>query len=88
MMNWPAIEDIVFSESDNPFETLGPHDINGGILYQVYYPGAKRIMLQDIESRKETEMEMVDEEGFFAIFVSSQNMIQYQYIITDLFFHD
>ena len=40
-MNWPKIEDIIYSESDNPHELLGPHKCGGQTLVQAYFPQAK-----------------------------------------------
>ena len=30
MMNWPRIEEIIYSEEDNPHEVLGPSSVSGG----------------------------------------------------------
>ena len=34
MMNWPIIEEIIYSESQNPHDTLGPHPEGNGTLLQ------------------------------------------------------
>ena len=41
LMNWPKIEEIIYSECDNPHEILGPHKSGNQILIQAYFPGAK-----------------------------------------------
>ena len=64
LMNWAAIEGIVYSEEDNPHALLGPHAVTGGIMYQFYYPEATKAV---IETKKELfRMELADEEGYFA----------------------
>ena len=32
MMDWPKIEEIIYSECDNPHELLGPHPVGGQTL--------------------------------------------------------
>lgn len=42
MMNWPVIEEIIYSESQDPHATLGPHVQGNGTLIQAFFPGAQR----------------------------------------------
>ena len=65
LMNWPKIEEIIYSECDNPHDILGPHKVGRDILFQCFYPGANSIKLRLMDKRKDIRMEMVDE-GFFA----------------------
>ena len=46
LMNWPKIEEIIYSECDNPHELLGPHKVGKDILFQCYYPGAVSVKLR------------------------------------------
>ena len=32
LMNWPDIEEIIYSESDNPHRTLGAHVVGGNTV--------------------------------------------------------
>lgn len=83
MMNWPAIEEIIYSEASNPHAILGPHAVGNGILVQAYYPKAKKVTLQILEDMSEIDMEMADEDGFFALWLPVKKMGAYRYIITD-----
>ena len=40
LMDWEAIEAIVYSEEDHPQRVLGPQKVKGGILGQVFVAGA------------------------------------------------
>ena len=80
LMNWPKIEEIIYSECDNPHEILGPHKVGKDILFQCFYPGAESVTLHLLDKAKNYPMEMVDE-GFFAFLLPSKEMGEYQYII-------
>ncbi len=81
LMNWPEIEGIVYSESDNPHEILGAHVNGSSVLVQTFWPGAKSVRLQLIDGDKSYKMEMVDEEGYFAALLPGKNPPAYEYII-------
>lgn len=63
-MNWPLIEAIIYSESDQPHELLGAHPVSGGVLVQVFEPNALNVSV--VVKNDEYKMVMVDEEGFYA----------------------
>ncbi len=67
LMDWAGIEEIVYSEADNPHKLLGMHTVSGGKLAQVYYPGAVEAVLHT--KNKDYKMELADEEGFFAVLI-------------------
>ena len=46
LMDWEAIEAIVYSEEDHPQRVLGPQKVKGGILVQVFVPGAVKAKLR------------------------------------------
>ena len=81
-MNWPKIEEIIYSECDNPHEMLGPHKIGKDILFQIFYPGAESVNLRLVDKNKDIPMEMVDE-GFFACLLPSKEMGEYRYVINN-----
>ncbi len=83
LMNWPAIEEIVFSESDDPHNILGPHVAGSSTLVQTFQPGAKKITLVLQDTKQKIEMEMADEEGFFAALVPGKKIGSYMYEITE-----
>lgn len=91
ILNWAAIEEIVYSECDNPHELLGPHKIGKQTLMQAFFPDAKEVYLQLMQEEKEEEqfdeilMEQVDEAGYFAVLFSGKQYSCYRYRIL---YHD
>lgn len=81
MMNWPEIEGIVYSESDNPHALLGAHVTGNCVLVQTFQPGAKSVRLQPLEGDKSYQMEMADEEGYFAVALPGKKIPDYEYIV-------
>ncbi len=83
LMNWPKIEAIIYSESDNPHEILGAHAAGNHTLVQAFFPGAKSVLIQDKKDKKSYEMELADGEGFFAALIPGKIPMQYEYIVED-----
>lgn len=81
LMNWPEIEGIVYSESDNPHGFMGVHSCAGGVVVQTYQPDAKTVFLLDRTSDLEHRMTMVDESGYFAIFLPIKNLKNYCFLV-------
>ena len=81
LMNWPEIEGIVYSESDNPHEILGAHAAGTSVLVQTFQPGAKSVRVQLTEGDKSYKMEMADEEGYFAALIPGKKIPEYEYIV-------
>ena len=81
LMNWAQIEEIVYSESDNPHELLGAHVTGSSVLVQTFQPGAKSVRLQPVEGDKSYKMEMADEEGYFAALLPGKKIPDYEYIV-------
>ena len=81
-MNWPKIEEIIYSECDNPHEILGPHKVGKDILFQCFYPGANAMKLRLMDKQKDITMEMVDE-GFFGCLLPAKEMGEYRYVMND-----
>lgn len=82
MMNWPVIEEIIYSESQDPHATLGPHVQGNGTLIQAFFPGAQKVTLQLTGDMSEKEMELADDDGFFAVWLPTKNVGEYQYIVS------
>lgn len=68
LMNWPDIEGIIYSDGCNPKNLLGTHSVKGGILIQSFYPAAIGATVKAADG-KTYEMEMADEEGYFAVLI-------------------
>ena len=83
MMNWPEIEEIIYSDGDNPHRILGAHKVGNSYLIQAFYPDAQSIKVYVENSKKSYEMELADEAGFYAIIVPYVDKLKYYFIITD-----
>ena len=83
LMNWPAIEEIVFSESDNPHTILGAHVAGNNTLLQTFQPDAEKVTVVLKDNQQSIKMEMADEEGFFAALVPGKKIGSYLYEVTD-----
>lgn len=82
LMNWPAIEAIVYGEDCNPQEILGCHKFGSNTyLYQTFLPDAKEVSIFFNETKEFLKMELVDELGFFAVAVTGKQKVEYQYQI-------
>lgn len=69
LMNWAKIEEIIYSEADNPRELLGPIKVGKSTLIQTFYPGAVKAEIEIPSIGKKYPLEMADENGFFACLV-------------------
>ncbi|MCR5591218.1 MAG: 1,4-alpha-glucan branching protein GlgB [Lachnospiraceae bacterium] len=82
MMDWARVEQIVYSEEDNPHEYLGAHYVKGGWMISCFIPGADKCSV--ITGKKEYKMDMMDEEGFFSVLIRSvtKSKISYKFKVT------
>lgn len=76
LMNWPDIEGIIYSDGCNPKNLLGTHSVKGGILIQSFYPAAIGATVKAADG-KTYEMEMADEEGYFAVLIPVKSKFAY-----------
>ncbi len=86
LMNWPQIEEIVYSECDHPHELLGPHKAGNQTLLQAFFPEALAVKVQLLKESgadvaDEVEMEIADDHGFFAALVNVRKMPPYRYVV-------
>ena len=86
LMDWPKIEDVIYSECDNPHELLGPHTVGKKTLMQTFFPDAKEVYLQLMEeesdnytSFEEIPMEIMDEAGYFACIIPDMQSSFYRF---------
>ena len=82
MMDWARVEQIVYSEEDDPHGYLGAHFVKGGWMISCFFPGADKCSV--IVKDKEYKMDMMDEEGFFSVLIRSvvKTKISYRYKVT------
>lgn len=79
LMNWPEIEGIIYSEADNPHAVLGPHVTGKNVLFQAFWPDARKADLIIPGEAKTHKMELVDEAGFFACLLPGKVPEDYEY---------
>ncbi len=82
LMDWEAIEGIVYADEDHPERILGPVKVRGGYLVHAFYPDAQAIVLRMKTSQKMYPMEMADENGVFAVLLKEKKLSAYTFIIT------
>ncbi|MCR5301699.1 MAG: 1,4-alpha-glucan branching protein GlgB [Lachnospiraceae bacterium] len=82
MMDWARVEQIVYSEEDDPHGYLGAHPVKGGWMISCFIPGADKVSV--IHGKKEYKMDRMDEEGFFSALLRSvtKSKITYRFKIT------
>mgnify|MGYP000052022993 CR=1 FL=1 len=83
LMDWPSIEEIVYSESSHPKRILGGHRVKEGFLIQVFRPDAVQIGVSVSERKKNVQMEKVDDAGFFAALIPLKKSVKYVLNIED-----
>ena len=82
-MDWEAIESIVYSDNAHPFDVLSPQKIGKDTLIQAFLPFAESAeVVFDGKDAEKTAMELVDEEGFYAVFVPGTAKKSYCFEVT------
>ena len=80
LMNWGAMEALVYSEHDDPHTWLGGHVVEGGVLYNTYQPTAKAVSL--VIKKNEYPMESADGQGNFSVLIKGSQVESYKLSIT------
>ncbi|MBR1669296.1 MAG: 1,4-alpha-glucan branching protein GlgB [Butyrivibrio sp.] len=83
MMNWPEIEEIIYSDGDNPHRILGAHKVGNSYLIQAFHPEAVSMKIYVENTKKTFDMELADEAGFFAAIIPYIEKLKYKFVITD-----
>jgi len=68
-MDWEAIESIVYSDNAHPYEVLTPQKSGKDTLIQAFLPFAESAEVVFDGKEEHYAMELVDEDGFYAVFV-------------------
>ena len=66
-MDWPQIENVVYSEVRDIRPLLAPRKVKEGILYQCFLPGFSKVILRETKSGREFPMTLEAEEGWYAV---------------------
>lgn len=82
MMDWAAVEEIVYSEAANPDLQLGPHLTERGLLIQAFIPNAAEISVRLDTSQKVYPMDQEDEAGYFAVLIPRKTVADYTLLIS------
>ncbi len=88
LMDWAFIEEVIYSECDHPQDLMGPHVRGNSTLVQAFFPGAGQVAVEwydsnDPEKKKNyAQMELADEEGFFAVLLPTKTLGSYSYTVT------
>ena len=83
MMDWAAIEGLVYSEEDQPHEILGASVVDEGILIQTFIPTAERIEVAVEGVKKHYAMEKEDDNGFYAVIIPGKKKVpKYTLLVT------
>ena len=80
MIDWGDVEEIEYAEAQEPKRILGPHEMEGGTLWQVFLPHAEEVALV-LENQAPINFERGDEAGFFALWLP-QKPADYQLNVT------
>ncbi len=80
LMNWRQMEDVLYSDTDSPYDILGPHSSRFGKFVNGFFPGALNAYIK-LEDGEKYEMELEDEAGFYAAFLPKRYQKLYQFIV-------
>jgi len=81
LMDWAAIEELVYSEAAEPKRLLGPHLTEHGILIQVFLPTAEAVTVKMASDGKLYPMEQQDDAGFFAVLAPGKRIKKYSLLV-------
>lgn len=83
LMNWPDIEEIVYSECDDPYKQLGAHKVEGKLLIQAFFPDTRSVTIKGTHNGRSYPMERVDEAGYYAALLPEKLSFPYEYVVED-----
>ncbi len=82
LLDWPAVRELIRSESADPHRLLGPHLISQGVLIQAFIPTAVSITVCIVDSDAEYPMALEDAAGFFAVLLPLSEIPSYRLRVT------
>lgn len=77
LMDWAEIEAVVYSEEAQPKSILGPQVTKQGVLIQAFVPYARKMEVKLVKSGEVYPMELMDEEGFYAVLLPEKKIPEY-----------
>ena len=82
LMNWPEIEEIIYSDGHDPHRILGAHKVGNSILIQTFRPDYAEIKIVASDG-KTYQMDLEDDAGFYAALLPYKANFSYHYILVD-----
>ena len=82
ILDFAAIEEIIYSECSRVEKILGAHITDRGVLVQTFIPHARKVELLIDKQKNSHPMELVNENGFFAILLNRKTLFKYNFIVT------
>jgi 1,4-alpha-glucan branching enzyme len=80
LMNWRNIEGIEYSDISNPSDVLGKKMTKSGLLIGAFVPNAKSVSVKVDGIKKIYNMELMDEEGYYAVLLPKTTKGNYQLV--------
>ncbi len=82
LMDWAAIEAVVYSEEARPDTLFGPHKSGKGTLIHTFFPDACKVILKMKGTGSQHLMEQVDDAGVFAVYIPEKGIKAYTYLVS------
>ena len=82
LMDWAAIEAVVYAEEACPGNILGPHVTPEGVLIQGFFPGREEVLVK-ADGKAPVPMVREDEAGYFAVLLEGRRIPSYTYILKE-----
>lgn len=81
LMDWARVEQIIYSEEDNPASFLGAHFYKEGLVIHSFFPNADKCVaiVRIANSIKEYKMDKMDDDGFFSCLVKCIGKPKFKY---------
>lgn len=79
-MDWPQIENVIYSEVRDIRPLLAPKKVKEGMLYQCFLPGKKEVLFHEIRSGKNYPMTLEDKEGWYAVILPHHHAHRHLFI--------
>lgn len=81
-MQWPEIEDLAYAECGRPESVLGPKQIDRShVLVTTFQQGVDSVRVKVLDTKKEYEMQLMDETGYYAVLVPARKIPTYRFIV-------
>ncbi len=77
LMDWRAIEGILYADTDQPSQVLGSRMTRSGRLIMAFVPDSVHTTLK-LENKNQYKMELVDEAGIFAALIPKKETGKYR----------